>query len=297
MFDGFRRLQVPVGDAVINGVIGGSGPPLLLLHGYPQTHVAWHRVAPALSRIFTVVATDLRGYGDSTAPPTDAQHTPFSKRAMAADQVAVMRHLGFDRFAVVGHDRGGRVGYRLALDHPRHVSAFVSLTVIPTHEVWQRADKAFALGAYHWFLFAQPFDLPERLAGADPDFFLDWTLRKMTRERSFLTPAAMAEYRRCFRRPEVRHAMMEDYRAAASIDAAIDAADVAAGRKLACPVHVLWEAARHGGEGETPLETWRRWTDAASGEAVDAGHLMAEEVPDAVLAGILPFLRQHAEAM
>ena len=197
MFDGFRRLTVPVGDAAITGVIGGSGPPLLLLHGYPQTHVAWHRVAPELSQAFTVVATDLRGYGDSTAPPTDAHHTPFSKRTMAADQVAVMRHLGFDRFAVVGHDRGGRVGYRLALDHPRHVSAFVSLTVIPTHEVWQRADKAFALGAYHWFLFAQPFDLPERLIGAATKFYQDWKKPKNTPENNLQVTSELAEKNHC----------------------------------------------------------------------------------------------------
>ncbi|HKU96278.1 MAG TPA: alpha/beta hydrolase [Vineibacter sp.] len=295
MFDSFTSHGIRIGDTTVAGVVGGSGPPVLLLHGYPQTHVAWHRVAPVLAQHFTVVATDLRGYGDSTAPPTDDDHTPFSKRAMAAEQVAVMRALGFDRFAVVGHDRGGRVGYRLALDHPRHVTAFASLTVVPTIDMWQRTDKAFALGVYHWFLFAQPYDLPERLVGADPDYFLDWTLRKMTRGRSFLAPEAVAEYRRCFRRPEVRHAMMEDYRAAASIDADIDAADVGTGRKLACPVHVLWEVSRHAG-GETPLETWQRWADAVSGQAIDAGHLMAEEVPDTVLAGILPFLRQHAGA-
>jgi len=295
MFDSFTSRRIRIGDTTVAGVVGGSGPPVLLLHGYPQTHVAWHRVAPVLAQHFTVVATDLRGYGDSTAPPTDDDHMPFSKRAMAAEQVAVMRALGFERFAVVGHDRGGRVGYRLALDHPSYVTAFASLTVIPTSEVWQRTDKAFALGAYHWFLFAQPHDLPERLVGADPDFFLDWTLRKMTRGRGFLVPEAVAEYRRCFRRPEVRHAMMEDYRAAASIDADIDAADTQAGRKLACPVHVLWEASRHA-DGETPLDTWRRWADVVSGQAIDAGHLMAEEVPDAVLAGILPILRQHAGA-
>jgi haloacetate dehalogenase len=293
MFDGFQRVRCDAGDATIAGVVGGNGPPLLLLHGYPQTHCAWHRVAPPLAREFTVVATDLRGYGDSTAPADDARHGPYCKRAMATDQIAVMRELGFDRFAVVAHDRGARVGYRLALDRPDAVSALVSLTVVPTSEVWHRTDKAFALGAYHWFLLAQPYDLPERLIGADPDFFLDWTLRKMTRGRDFLAPAAIAEYRRCFRRPDVRHAMMEDYRAAASIDHELDAADRAAGHRLACPLHVLWEQDRYAG-GETPIDIWRQWADEVTGQPIAAGHLMAEEAPDDVLAGILPFLRRHS---
>jgi haloacetate dehalogenase len=288
MFENFQRRRIPGAGAEINLVIGGAGPPLLLLHGYPETHVAWHRIGPALAEKFTVVATDLRGYGDSSAPRSDEEHRAYSKRAMAADQLAVMKSLGFDQFAVVGHDRGGRVGYRLALDHPEAVTALVSLTVIPTADVWAAADRKFGANAYHWFLFAQEFDLPERLIGADPDYFLDWTLRRMAADSRCLATEAVAEYRRCFRRPEVRHAMMEDYRAAAGCDDEDDKADLAVGRKLRCPVQVLWEARR-----ASPIEIWRRWADRVEGAPIDAGHLLAEEAPEAVLAAIGPFLRKH----
>ncbi len=286
LFPGFARHRISTGGAEINAIVGGSGPPLLLLHGYPQSHVAWHRLAPMLARDFTVVATDLRGYGDSSAPADG----PWTKRAVAADQATVMARLGFTRFGLVGHDRGGRVAHRLALDHPGAVAAFVSLTVIPTPEMWDRMNAGMALNAWHWFAFAQPFDLPERLLAADPDGFLDWTLARMTRDRGALAPAALAEYHRCFRRPEVRHAMIEDYRAAATTDDATDRADRAAGVKLACPVHVLWEEGRYA-SGETPIDIWRRWADRVTGGTVASGHLMAEEAPDAVLAAIGPFLK------
>ena len=185
MFEGFERHEIDTEDARIVSFIGGSGPPLLLLHGYPQTHVAWHRLAPVLSQHYTVVATDLRGYGDSRGPQ-QVDAAAYSKRTMARDQLAVMKHFGFHRFGLIGHDRGARVGYRLVLDHPDTVHAFVSLTVIPSAEMWARAGKAFGLGAYHWLLFAQPYDLPERLLSSDPDHFLDWTLRKMEGSRLFV---------------------------------------------------------------------------------------------------------------
>jgi haloacetate dehalogenase len=278
-----------VGDARIAAFVGGEGPPLLLLHGYPQTHVAWHKVAPILAQRYTVVATDLRGYGDSTGPQGDVEHLNYCKRTVANDQLAVMRRLGFARFGLIGHDRGARVAYRLALDHPEAVAAFVSLTVVPSIELWERVDRTFALGAYHWFLFAQPYDLPERLLAGDPDFFLDWALRKMTRFRDRLSPQAVAAYTAAFRRPQVRHAMMEDYRAGAGIDLDHDRADRLAGRKLQCPVQVLWDDSRTV-FGETPIDVWRRWADAVEGAPVAAGHMLAEEAPDEVLAHVLPFL-------
>jgi pimeloyl-ACP methyl ester carboxylesterase len=288
MFENFQGRRISGAGAEINLVIGGAGPALLLLHGYPETHVAWHRIAPALAEQFTVVATDLRGYGDSSAPRSDEFHRTYSKRAMAVDQLAVMKELGFEHFAVVGHDRGARVGYRLALDHPEAIRALVSLTVIPTADVWAAVDKSFATNAYHWFLFAQDFDLPERLIGADPDYFLDWTLRRMVKDYDCPVPEAVAEYRRCFRRAEVRHAMVEDDRAGASCDYEDDKVDLAAGNKLACPVQVLWDARR-----ASPTESWRRWADRVEGIPIDAGHMLAEEAPEAVLAAIRPFLRRH----
>jgi haloacetate dehalogenase len=291
MFEAFERHDIETGEARIACRIGGSGPPLLLLHGYPQTHVAWHRIAPVLARHYTVIATDLRGYGDSSGPQ-QADAAAYSKRTMARDQVAVMQHFGFSRFGIVGHDRGARVGYRLVLDHPGMVAAFVSLTVIPSSEVWARAGKTFALGAYHWFLFAQPYDLPERLLAADPDYFLEWTLRKMTQSRDLLSDEAVQAYRDAFRRPGVRHAMMQDYRAGATIDDEHDLADRAADRQLDCPVLVLWEEDRFTGQ-ETPLAIWRHWARDVQGWPIPGGHLQPEEQPDAVLAAIVPFLDRH----
>lgn len=294
---GFRTHTVDVGDARIFAETGGSGPPLLLLHGYPQTHAAWHRVAPVLAQHYTVVASDLRGYGDSSGPPGDTLHTAHSKRAVAADQVKLMCALGFERFAVIGHDRGARVAHRMCLDHPAQVAAFGSVTVIPTVDMWQRANMGFGMKSWHWFMFAQPFDLPERLLAADPAYFLDWTLRHMVRDpgANAVTPEARAQYLRAFSRAEVRHAMIEDYRAAASIDLEHDERSSAAGERVRCPVHVLWERARFPAD-RTPVHIWR---DAAAesvpvtGDEIDCGHLMMEEAPDAVLASLQPFLAAH----
>jgi haloacetate dehalogenase len=292
MFDKFQRHDIETGDGRIACFVGGNGPPLLLLHGYPQTHMAWHRIAPVLAQSYTVVATDLRGYGDSRGPQ-QGPASDYSKRTMARDQVAVMDRLGFGRFAVIGHDRGARVGYRLVLDHPGRINAYVSLTVIPSSEVWARADKAFALGAYHWFMFAQPYDLPERLLAADPDYFLDWTLRKMTKAPEALSDKAIRSYRDAFRRVEVRHAMMQDYRAAATVDHEHDLDDRNAGRRLDCPVLVLWEEGRFDGKTD-PLQIWREWAEQADGHAIPGGHLQAEEQPEAVLDAVLPFLARYA---
>ena len=291
-FHNFKVHQLHHGQAVIHAEVGGSGPPLLLLHGYPQTHVAWHRIVPTLAKHFTVIAPDLRGYGDSVGPAGDVLHTQYSKRTVALDNLALMQSLGFSRFAVMGHDRGARVGYRMCLDAPQAVNCFVSLTVVPTAEMWKRADMAFGMKAFHWYLFAQPFDLPERLLRSDPSYFLDWTLRNMVMDESAIHSECRAEYHRAFARESVRHAMMEDYRAAASIDLEHDKEDWANGHKVACPVQILWNKSVTA--SPNPEEIWRTWADQVEGATIDCGHLMAEEAPDEVLQHVLPFLMKHS---
>lgn len=284
MFDGFVHAFIETPEARIRVCHGGSGLPVLLLHGHPQTHVMWHRIAPRLAERHTVVCADLRGYGDSAKPASDAAHETYSKRAMARDQVAVMQALGFPRFAVVGHDRGGRCAYRMALDRPECVTRLAVLDIVPTGEAFDRADMAFALGYWHWFFLAQPEPVPERMIAADPDAFY------LRRGDVMFDPAALAAYRRCYSDPSTIHAMCEDYRAGASIDAAHDRADRAAGRRIACPVLALW-----GARGLLPrwydvLAIWRDWAEQAQGAAIDCGHYLAEEAPEATLAALLPFL-------
>jgi haloacetate dehalogenase len=276
MFDGFTRSFVDTGEATICVRHGGSGPPLLLLHGYPQTHVMWHLVAPRLARDFSVVAMDLRGYGDSSKPPTTPDHEPYSKRAMARDAVAVMQHLGFERFAVAGHDRGGRVAYRLALDHPQRVSKIATLDIIPTGEHFRRADMTFGLGYWHWFFLAQPYPLPEKLLSADPG----WFLQGRPNRANVHAPEALDEYLRCFRDPDTIHASCEDYRAGATYDFALDEADRGT-KKIAAPLLALWAGRGEVGKWYDVLGIWRDWADDVRGHAIDAGHFMAEEAPDA----------------
>lgn len=297
MFEGFQTRTVETAGTHIHVRIGGEGPPLLLLHGYPQTHVIWHRVAPLLAGNFTVVVPDLRGYGDSGTPPTDADHAPYAKRAMALDQVEVMSPLGFDAFAVCGHDRGARVGYRLALDHGDRVTHFCSLDVIPTADMWRRTDKDRALGAFHWMFLAQPAPRPETMIGHDPDFFLQWLLESWSADGFEFDPQAMAEYLRCFRKPGVIHGTCEDYRAGATIDDALDEEDRAAGRKIQCPVLFLWGGLRGFGGPESgektpdPLDAWRQWADDVSGGPIDAGHFLPEEAPEEVARRLKAFIR------
>jgi haloacetate dehalogenase len=287
-FASFRQLHEESGDVVFSGVIGGSGPPVLLLHGYPQTHLTWRRAAPVLAEEFTVIAPDLPGYGASRAVQDGVRWT---KRRVADALATLMTRLGHERFAVVGHDRGARAGYRLALDRPQRVQGYASLTVVPTLDMWARTDKAFAIGAFHWFFLAQDFDLPERMLSADPDAFIDHALSKMAGGLDKFEPEVLDAYRSAFRDPAVRHAICEDYRAAAHEDAAHDAADRAAGRKLLCPVLVLWPASR-GADAPTPLETWRRWADDVRGGPISGGHLQPEFSAPEVLAQLRPFLRQ-----
>jgi haloacetate dehalogenase len=297
MFQGFEARRVPGSGAELFVRVGGSGPPVLLLHGYPQTHACWHRVAPALASRFTVVCPDLRGYGASSRPASDPTHAAYSKRAMAADMVTVMRALGAERFAVVGHDRGGRVGYRLALDHPGKVRALAMLDMVPTSETWNGTDMERALGAFHWQFLAQPEPLPERLIGHDPDFFLGWLLRSWAAPGFVFAGEALEAYRQAFRDPEVIHATCEDYRAGATIDHAIDSEDRKAGRKIACPLLALWgtgDAARR--QRRSLLAIWKAWADDVSGTALACGHFIPEEAPEELLRHLQPFLARAGSA-
>lgn len=291
MFDGFETRQIDTGEARIQVRMGGSGPPLLLLHGNPQTLAMWHRIAPALADDFTVVATDLRGYGDSSKPPTDDEHAPYSKRAMARDQVAVMQALGFERFFVAGHDRGGRCGYRMALDHPERVLKLAVLDIVPTSEAFWRADMAFGLGYWHWFFLAQPHDLPERLIGADPDYFWHWHTASGVGRPDPFAPEAAAEYLRCFRDPASIHAICEDYRAGASIDIAHDAEDRRQERRIGCPLLVLWGTQGALARWYDVLAVWRDWATDVRGGALECGHYLPEEAPDATLAELRAFFQ------
>jgi haloacetate dehalogenase len=293
VFDGFETRRVATSGAEINLRLGGSGPPLLLLHGYPQTHVMWHRVAPYLAERFTVAAADLRGYGDSAKPASDPAHAAYSKRAMARDQVEVMSSLGFERFAVVGHDRGARVTHRMALDHPNRVERAVVLDICPTLAMYERTDMAFASGYYHWFFLIQPYDLPERLIAADPDFYLEsktggFGLDPRKEVSETFDPAALEDYKRCFRDPAAIHASCEDYRAAATIDLEHDRADL--NRKIACPLLVLWGTQGLVGRQFDVLGLWRERAGDVTGRSIDCGHYLAEEAPADTLAALQAFL-------
>ena len=291
LFPGFASRRVETAGAMIALACGGSGPPLLLLHGYPQTHAMWHRIAPAFARRYTVVCADLRGYGDSSKPPTDASHAPYAKRAMAADMVAVMRELGHPRFRLVGHDRGGRVAHRLAVDHPDAVEKVAVLDIAPTLAMYEKTDRAFATAYYHWFFLIQPFDLPERMIGADPVAYLRTKIGGWgSGGTAFFDPRALAEYERCFGDPATIHATCEDYRAAASIDLEHDAADRAAGRRVRCPLLALWGERGVVHRLFDPMAEWRAVADDVRGRPLSCGHYLAEEAPDATLADLEAFL-------
>jgi haloacetate dehalogenase len=283
LFEGFETETVSVDGAEILTRRAGSGPPLLLLHGNPQTHAMWHLVAPKLAEDFTVVATDLRGYGDSSKPASDEDHKPYSKRVMAEDQISVMRHFGFESFALCGHDRGGRVGYRMALDRPEVVTKLAVLDIVPTWEAFSRADMFFGLGYWHWFFLAQPYDLPERLLAADPENAL------FRNGVEAFEPEALEEYKRCLRDPETLHAICEDYRAAATIDFAHDAEDREASRRIACPLFALWGSRGNLEKWYDVPEVWRGWADDVSGRSIDSGHYIPEEAPVETLAEIRAF--------
>ena len=280
LFRGFSPHRIRTAGAEIHCIVGGSGPPLLLLHGYPQTHSMWHKVAPALAARHTVVCADLRGYGDSSKPPTTPDHAPYSKRAMAADMVEVMRDLGHRQFFLAGHDRGGRVSHRLCLDHPDAVLRVAVLDISPTRTMFAGTDQAFATAYYHWFFLIQPFDLPEKLIGADPLYYLHRKLGGWGTGMAHFDPRAMAEYERCYRDPATIHASCEDYRAAAAIDLSHDDADVAIGRRVECPLLVLWGEKGVVNRLFKPLDDWHAVAADVRGRSLPCGHYLAEEAPD-----------------
>ena len=293
MLDEFREQRIAVGEVEIHLRTGGNGPPLLLLHGYPQTHVIWHRVAPVLARHFTLVMPDLRGYGQSKGPAPDPAHVNYSKRAMAGDMVVVMAALGHERFAIAGHDRGARVGYRLCLDHPARVTRFASLDVVPTLEVWEEMDADLALSTYHWQFLAVPAPLPERLIGAESELYITHLLKRWAGRFEALDPRAVAAYVGQFRDPRVIAATCEDYRAGANIDRDHDRADRDAGRKIGCPLLVVWGRDYSASKEDSPLRVWRRWADDAREVPLDCGHFLAEERPEECAQALLQFFTER----
>ncbi len=296
MFEGFEDTQITLPSGLkVRVRIGGQGKPLLLLHGYPQTSACWHKVAPVLvAQGFRVIAPDLRGYGGSDKPPSDAQHLTYSKRVMAADQISLMQSLGYQTFMLAGHDRGARVAFRTALDYPQAVEKLALLDIAPTEEMYARTDRAFATGYYHWFFLIQPFPLPERLIGAQADFYLESKLMAWGRSGiEAYSTEALDEYRESFRDPAAIHASCEDYRASAGIDLIHDKAD--AGKKLAMPLLVLW-----GSQGLVgrlyPVETlWRQRAHQVSAKGLPCGHFLPEEQPDETAQQLADFFRSPAE--
>ena len=288
MFEGFATRDIEGRGARIHLRIGGAGPPLLLLHGNPLTHVSWHKIAPRLAREFTVVATDLRGYGDSAKPPGGEDHAGYSFRAMAEDQLEVMRQLGFARFHVCGHDRGARVAHRMALDHPDAVAKVAFLDIVPTHHMLNDIKRQWAVDSYHWFFMAQPHDYPEKMIEAYGfERYIRGKLDKKGVGMSGFAPEALAEYIRCCNAENI-HAVCEDYRAAVNLDLVHDEADLAT--KMAMPMLVLWGEKSHVNRSYKPLEAWRERASEVSGKMLPCGHYPAEQVPEETWRELREFL-------
>ena len=291
LMPGFEMRRFRTDGAEIHAAVGGEGPPLLLLHGNPLTLVSWHKVAPDLARHYTVVAPDLRGYGDSSKPDGGEDHSGYSFRAMGEDNFEVMRQLGFERFAVAGHDRGARVAFRMGLDRPDAIERIASLDIVPTHHVLTHVSLGWGLESYHWFFMAQKAPFPEKLLTADLAYYIDYKLNKKGVGLSIFDPRAMAEYKRCTT-PEQIHAVCEDYRATVGVDFEMDKTDYGT-RKLACPVLVIWGSNSHCGRHFKPLDAWAEWADDLRGFAVPTGHYPAEQRPDLILAAFTAFFARR----
>jgi len=293
MKDEFAEAEMQSGETSIFVRWGGAGPPILLLHGFPQTHLMWRRVAPLLARQFTVVCADLRGYGQSGCPASTPDHEPYSKRAMARDMVAVMARLGFQNFSVAGHDRGGRVAYRLALDHPTRVDGLAVLDIVPTQDAWHLADARFVTAFWPWSLLAQPEPLPERLLSAVPDAIIDHALGEWGSPPHVFEADVRVAYIQALSRPASVHAICEEYRAAAKLDKVHDAEDRLAGRHIVCPVLVLWSDRGPIGQWYSdaggPIAIWRAWANDVRGFALPAGHFFPEEIPRETAAALTSF--------
>jgi haloacetate dehalogenase len=292
LFPGFASRWIDTAAGRIFVRTGGVGRPLLLLHGHPQTNVMWHRVAPALARHFGLIIPDLPGYGWSDAPPSDAEHSPYTKRAMANAMIEVMERLGHVRFCIAGHDRGGRVAYRLALDHPGRLDKLVVLDIVPTWAMWHRMDARLAMRAWHWPFLALPAPFPETMIGKDPLFFFDWRAARGTKVKdlSAFDSRALAHYHAFFNDPVRIHAVCEDYRAGRTTDLTHDEADRAAGTKITCPMLAIWgEAGGVPAETDDPLATWREWATDVRGFGLDSGHYLAEEAPAPTAHALIDF--------
>lgn len=288
LISGFERHRLPGDGVEIDALVGGEGSPLLLLHGWPETRVGWAKVAPILAKHFTVVVPDLRGYGRSDKPAGSGDHTAYSKRTVARDQIATMSALGFSRFAVAGHDRGGRVAYRLALDHPDAVSRLAVLDIVPTVEVWTNMTAQSAVQQWHWMFQVQPDGLPERMIGADPEFFLRYILEHQAGKGFTFDPESLWDYIACIQDPDMIRGMCEDYRAGWTIDRELDEADKGS-KRIVAPMLVLW------GEGGTvaktdPLNIWSDWADQVSGYSLRCGHFLPEEASTEVASAITSFM-------
>ena len=288
MFEEFESIELAIDNTTINLVKGGNGPPLLLLHGYPQTHTMWHKIAPKLAEDFTVIATDLRGYGDSGKPVSDDKHLPYSKRRMARDQVEVMQQLDFEDFYLVSHDRGARVAHRLTKDHPQKVRKLAVLDIVPTRHMFQIVNQEMATNTYHWFFLIQPYDFPERVIGADPDYFIRSRFERVDNTSTVFPSEAIEEYVRCFSKPGTIHGACEDYRAGASIDLVHDEEDFH--NKVTCPMMALWSATGYVGQTQDVLEVWRNYATNVSGHSLNCGHYLAEELPEETYSALNTFL-------